>query len=537
LGKVTFDSKGHALSLTGTIQDITKRKISENRLSKSEKRLKLLADNSNDFIWVLDPVTMHFIYVSPSCENLLGYSTYEMLQNPFEMILVPEIREIFVQRARNGIAKFNTNSLPRTSVLKEVMQLRKDGTTLITEVSYKAYFNQNTGKIEIQGVTRDVTVQIMVERALKQSEEKYRMLAENMEDVVWTMDTTTHRFLYMSPSVVKLRGFTPDEIYSEPMETTLTLPFKSKANELIIQRCADFQAGRITTDTYFTDEIEQTCKDGATVWTEIISHLWLNNKTGHIELHGVSRNLNERKRFELTLQENEARLRDLNATKDKFFSIIAHDLKNPFNAIIGFSNLLIDQVKDKDYEGIDEYATIIKDSSLRAMSLLNNLLIWSRSQTGRMEFNPEYFELVRLIGEVTELLNDSAKQKTIEISSKLPHNILVLADKEMIGTILRNLISNAIKFTHPGGLISISAFLQKEGWVIEVSDNGMGIKKEFIHKLFRIDETHSTKGTQDELGSGLGLLLCKEFISKHEGKIWVESEFGKGSKFSFLIPK
>ncbi|MEI6143440.1 MAG: PAS domain-containing sensor histidine kinase, partial [Mariniphaga sp.] len=514
----------------------TYRKISENRLSESEKRYKLLAENTNDFIWVLDPMTMHFIYVSPSCEHLLGYTMDEMLQNPFEMILVPEIREAFVQRARDGIAKFNTNPIPHTSELKEVLQLRKDGTTLITEVSYKAYFNQHSGKVEIQGVSRDVTDRIKAERALKQSEEKYRMFAENMKDVVWTLDTSTLRFLYISPSVVKLRGYTPDEIFSENMESTLSTQFKSIVPELISQRCADLHAGRISTETYFTDEIEQTCKDGSNVWTEIISHLWLNKNTGHIELHGVSRNLTERKQIELTLKENEARLDELNATKDKFFSIIAHDLKNPFNAIIGFSNLLIDQVKDKDYEGIDEYATIIKDSSLRAMSLLNNLLIWSRSQTGRMEFNPEYIELVRLIGEVTELLNDSAQQKTIEITSRLPHNALVLADKEMISTVLRNLISNAIKFTHPGGRITVSAHLQKEGWVVEVGDNGMGIKKEFIHKLFRIDETHSTKGTNDELGTGLGLLLCKEFISKHKGKIWVESEYSKGSKFSFLIP-
>ena len=537
LGKVTFDSNGRAISLTGTIQDITSRKISENRLSKSEKRLKLLADNSNDFIWVLDPETMHFIYVSPSCENLLGYSTYEMLQNPFEIILVPEIRDAFIQRAKDGIKKLSMNPIPHTRDLKEVMQLRKDGTTLITEVAYKAYFNQNTGKIEIQGVSRDVTDRIKAERALKQSEEKYRMLAETMKDVVWTMDISTLRFLYISPSVVKLRGYTPDEIYAEPMNAALTPQSRTLVTQLLHQRCADFLAGRISTETYFTDEIEQTCKDGSNVWTEIISHLWLNKNSGLIELHGVSRNLNERKRFELTLKENEARLHELNATKDKFFSIIAHDLKNPFNAIIGFSNLLIDQVKDKDYEGIDEYATIIKDSSLRAMSLLNNLLIWSRSQTGRIEFNPEYFELVKLIIEVTELLNDSAKQKSIEISSELPHNILVLADKEMISTVLRNLISNAIKFTHPDGRITVSAHLQEEGWVLEVGDNGMGIKKEFIPKLFRIEESYSTKGTHDELGTGLGLLLCKEFISKHKGKIWVESEYGKGSKFSFLIPK
>ena len=249
------------------------------------------------------------------------------------------------------------------------------------------------------------------------------------------------------------------------------------------------------------------------------------------------RDISERKRAEEILINSEIQLRELNATKDKFFSIIAHDLKSPFNSIIGFSNLLIEQIHKKDYDGIAEYATIIRNSSQGAMDLLQNLLEWSRSQTGRMEFNPEYVEIVTLIDESIHLLVNSAQQKSIALSKELPRKAIAFADKAMISTILRNLISNAIKFTNPEGAIIISAEQKQNELLISVTDNGVGIKKEVIEKLFRIEEGFSTIGTKNEKGTGLGLILCKEFIEKHGGKIWVESKAGKGSRFCFTIPK
>ncbi len=236
------------------------------------------------------------------------------------------------------------------------------------------------------------------------------------------------------------------------------------------------------------------------------------------------------------IKNSEIKLTELNATKDKFFSIIAHDLKNPFNSIDGFSSLLIEQIHEKNYDKVKEYAGIIQNSSQRAMLLLANLMEWSHSQTGRIEYSPKPIEIGLLIDEITELLNYSTLQKTITLSVELPKNTIVLADKAMIGTILRNLVSNAIKFTHPGGKIIISAEEKPDEWLVCVSDNGVGIKPDTIEKLFRIDQNTSTSGTQNESGTGLGLILCKDFVEKHGGKIWVESEVGKGSKFCFTIP-
>ncbi len=247
--------------------------------------------------------------------------------------------------------------------------------------------------------------------------------------------------------------------------------------------------------------------------------------------------ITRRKGIEQELVESEERLRALNASKDKFFSIIAHDLKNPFSSIIGFSSLLQERIKEKDYEGTEQYSEIILSSAERAMNLLMNLLEWSRSQTGRMEFTPEYIEMVALINEVVDLFSDNAKQKSITISSNLPRNAVVLADRAMAGTILRNLISNAIKFSMPGSDIVISAEQKKDEVIVSLTDHGIGIKKSDIKKLFRIEEGFSTPGTKNEKGTGLGLILCKEFIEKHNGKIWVESELGLGSTFYFSLPR
>ena len=263
----------------------------------------------------------------------------------------------------------------------------------------------------------------------------------------------------------------------------------------------------------------------------------LRNSSGKpLRMIGTNWDITRQKKTEAEIEQRNEELRELNATKDKFFSIIAHDLKSPFNAIMGFSELLVDQVKGNDYNGIEKYAQIILNSSERAVELLMNLMDWSRSQTGRIEFIPEYFELVGFINETTSLFDDIAVQKGIAIKKELPHNIPMFADQAMITTVLRNLISNAIKFTHPGGMITITAIEKPGDILVSISDTGVGIPKTMIDKLFRIDENYTTTGTNNEHGTGLGLILCKEFVEKHGGKIWVESEEGKGSRFYFTVP-
>jgi len=231
-----------------------------------------------------------------------------------------------------------------------------------------------------------------------------------------------------------------------------------------------------------------------------------------------------------------AELNELNASKDKFFSIIAHDLKNPFNTIIGFSEMLNEEIKSGDSTRIEKYSGMINTSAVQTLRLLENLLEWAKSQTGKILFNPIPINLSELFNEEFNMLNDMAKGKNIELKSSFPDDLTVLADKNMLKTILRNLISNAIKFTHKNGKVEVKAIIDNKQVEISVSDSGIGMTKETMAKLFRIDANLSTRGTENEKGTGIGLFLCKEFVEKHGGKIWVESESGKGSVFKFVLP-
>jgi signal transduction histidine kinase len=235
------------------------------------------------------------------------------------------------------------------------------------------------------------------------------------------------------------------------------------------------------------------------------------------------------------------KLQELNATKNRFFSIIAHDLKSPFNAMIGFSELLISQFDELDISTQKNYISILSQSIQNAYRLLENLLTWARSQMGNISFKPEEENINLLTNEAIKTLSQLAKNKTISLSNKIPVDLFGFVDRNMFTTIIRNLISNAIKFTPKGGVIEVNSQLvnnkNKEKYVeISIKDNGIGIAPEIQSKLFNSTESHSTQGTEKEKGTGLGLIICKEFVEKHGGKIWVESEKGKGSKFVFTLP-
>lgn len=241
-------------------------------------------------------------------------------------------------------------------------------------------------------------------------------------------------------------------------------------------------------------------------------------------------------RQKIAIQTQNEQLQELNATKDKFFSIIAHDLKNPFYGILGMSELIVSSRQSNNCEETISMVKLIRDSSQNAFNLLENLLEWSKAQTGRIEFNPEFFKFENLLTEVIKLLENLSDQKNISISYQVADNLQVFADKNMINTVLRNLITNAIKFTEKNGKINVFAVQEIDEIKISVSDTGVGISEINKDKLFKISEKITSLGTQNEKGTGLGLFLCKEFVVKHGGKIWVESELGKGSNFMFTIP-
>ena len=237
------------------------------------------------------------------------------------------------------------------------------------------------------------------------------------------------------------------------------------------------------------------------------------------------------------LDEKNSQLNLLNADKDKFFSIIAHDLRNPIGALRELPQLIAENLDNYSKDELRRLITMQRDAARNLFELLENLLTWSRMQRGLIEFNPEPIQVSALVQRSIALLTPSAAQKAITLTQAVNPSLLGMADHKMIDAVVRNLISNAIKFTNQGGTIEVSGNDDGAFMTIAVKDNGVGIGEQFLPKLFRIDEQYRRTGTANERGTGLGLILCKEFVERNGGEIRVESKIGNGSTFSFTLPK
>ncbi|MEN8192022.1 MAG: PAS domain-containing sensor histidine kinase [Bacteroidota bacterium] len=236
------------------------------------------------------------------------------------------------------------------------------------------------------------------------------------------------------------------------------------------------------------------------------------------------------------LAESEEMLKELNASKDRFFSIISHDLKNSFFSVMGLSKKLADPDNQETEDQKSHIAQLLYENSTKLYSLLENLLTWARVQRGETIYNPSDINLYELSSEIASIFELKAGEKNISLENKVEKDIKIFADQNMVNTILRNLISNALNFTNDGGNIKISSKIRENDIVVTVEDNGIGISEENQKKLFRIDQKYIGTNTNGEKGTGLGLILCKEFIDKHGKDIWIESELGKGSRFNFTLP-
>jgi len=505
-------------------ENINKRKLIEDALNESESKYRLLAQNSSDVIWTLDN-DYRFTYISPSIYQLRGLTSEEAMRESIQDTMPPHSQEVVYKTIVEG--KELERMKIYTPVQIEIEQYHKDGHLIWVEISLRAMLNDKGEKIGYVAASRNITERKMAEKALQESEENFRSLVDMAKVVISIVgDTEGSKFLYVNKEWSRVQGYSKEEALNLKPIDLVAPDLRQQILDLAVKR----MDGNSVPYNY---ELKTITKSGEIKYFDF-SPTIINFRNQRAFLT-TSIDLTERKKAEETLRESEAKLSETNAQKDKFFSIIAHDLINPFNSIMGFSELLMDRINEKDYNGIDEYAQMILQSSKQSMDLLKNLLEWSRAQTGRLQFNPENFDLVDLIGQYMMLFDLIACQKAISIHKVLPPEIMVFADKQMISTVLRNLISNAIKFTIKGGEIHISAEKRADEILVSVSDNGVGIAPERLEKLFRIDENNSTPGTNNENGTGLGLILCKEFVKNHGGKIWGESVNGKGSTFYFTL--
>jgi PAS domain S-box-containing protein len=403
--------------------------------------------------------------------------------------------------------------------------IRGDGQVRKIIVRSAVIMDDNGQIVKIYGANQDVTESRRISEALLKSEAKYRKVFEFVNDVFYETDSDGI-ITEISPSIQGLSGYSHAELIGQYSKLLYVNP---NEREKFIEE--------VVLKGYVADyELKMKHKDGNSFYVSVSSHVKRNENGNFAGVEGSLRDISERKKHEKEIREINKELIELNATKDKFFSIIAHDLKGPFQGLLGYSDLLLNEFSTlNDIEKL-EFVSGINNLSKATFKLLENLLHWARLQTGKIVFNTDFFNLFEALNSQIYLMQEAAKKKDIQIKSTIDKKIFVIADLDMLQTVIRNLISNSIKFTNPDGEIIVTAEDLKNEVKICVEDNGVGMSNENVHKLFKIEESFSTKGTEKEEGTGLGLLLCKEMIDMHKGEIWAESRPGKGTKIFFTIP-
>lgn len=463
-----------------------------------EKWMKTMPEYENDYMLITDTYN-RVLAANASLKAMIGVDTDK------EIIGIPEKNLLTGNMEENGIVFLHTDVRKPMRLLKEFPVFDSNGET---EAIIKIF--------------RDPVVE-----PLQDNEPgKYRLLIENQGVGIAILDNQ-HKFTFANKICSDIFECPIEDLKGMMINNFLTGSNKAKF-VLEIEKRLDGWSGSFS--------LQIRLKNGKKKYIVITATPYLSD-TKVIGSFVNFRDITAEKIAEKRLRMSERQLRQLNATKDKFFSIIAHDLKNPFGSIMGFSNLILKKTIENDTEKIAQYAEIIRNASENGYELLESLLEWSRAQKGNMKYNPVSISLATLINHNIGICYDLAKAKSINIRSTLKNKFKVFIDEDMINTVLRNLITNAIKFTTEGKNIVVSASPQNDGTaIVSVADEGIGIEPADCKRLFKIQHSYTTKGTAGEAGTGLGLLLCKEFVEKNKGKIWVESVLAKGSTFSFSVP-
>jgi len=387
---------------------------------------------------------------------------------------------------------------------------------------------------EVQQQSEELSAQADHLRLINQELEKLSVAVSETDNVVIIMDADGN-FEWVNNSFTRVYGYTLEQFIKERGKNILQGSHHPKIED-ILAKCRE--SGK--TIRYQTETRD---KDGNAIWTQSTLTPLLNADEQIIRFIAVDTDITAIKKAQEMINAQKAeielqrdQLEKANITKDKFFSIIAHDLKNPFHSIMGFTDLLIKNFNDFEDTKKQEFLGLINESSQYANNLLDNLLHWSRTQTDRIKYSPIKFDLHSLVNEIQLLLHGNAEKKQLALLNLVPEASYVYADRNMIHTVLRNLVSNSIKFTPEEGTISVEAVPEEDFIHVSVKDNGVGIPLDKQGKLFSFGEFHSTSGTAGEPGTGLGLIICFEFIKKHEGELSFYSESGKGTTFTFSLP-
>lgn len=520
---IVYDADDNIKFFNGIFKDITLRKNTEQELLL----MRSIFDASNDGIAM--ELEGEFILANNSFANIFGYDSGTELIGKSSL-------EVVAEEDRERISKYSEARIVGEEAPNryEFLGTRKDGSHFHIEVSV-TYFLFNE-KVFFVIIARDITERKRVQQAIKESEARYRSITENIDDFFWTAERLNGslRPMFYTASVEKITGYSQADFLSD--------------NRLFFKIIYPDDYGKVksTLKKLFENYYKQADEIAFRIVNKHGNIVWVRNKlnlvrdhTGKVtKIFGLVSDISLQKKAEEELKVSTENLQKLNETKDRFISIISHDLRTPFSSILGFTDLLL-QDDDLTNEERRQYITFIQDSSKTMLSLVNSLLDWTRLQTGRIKFEPEKTDIKGVIHKSFSSLSGFAIQKNISLIDTITSELYLFVDQNLLIQVFNNLVSNALKFTESGGTISIHAVQSEEARFIQISvkDNGVGIAKDNISKIFSVDSKFTSEGTAGEKGTGLGLSLVKEIIEKHGGKIWVESEFRKGTEFKFTLPK
>lgn len=460
-------------------------------------------------------------FINASSEKITGYKREELIGKKINLedFSPPDN----IPRIRHSISEnFKGNHITGN----HYKMLNKSGQEIILKIHNHPI--KEDGKIvALRCLAINITEQENKLHALTGKEYHYKQIFLN-SPIAYQSTNSEGIIIDVNPAWEKTVGYRHEEIIGKSLKSILHEDYQAKFDETYAIFKEKGEVNNI--------EFKIKKKDGHLIYVSYYGKIEYAQNGTFLRTHCVFTDITAQKLAEETLKKSEKKFKELNATKDKFFSIIAHDLKNPFNDLIGFTQLLSTNIHKYDKDKIEQFVQIIHHSSKLAYGLLENLLEWSRTQTGTLKYRPETIDLKNIVQENLDLLHSNAQNKNINIISEIVKSNLVYADRNMIHTIVRNLLSNAIKYTHNGGYVKLTSRALKDFIEIIIEDNGVGIDEKNIQKLFRIDESYTTAGTQKEKGTGLGLILCKEFVEKNGGEIKINSKPNKGSIFSFTLP-
>jgi len=509
------------------INDVTESRKIERKLNESMQRYEALAKQSRTVNWEVDKDGV-YTYVNPNVQEIWGYDEDELVNKKHFYDLYPKEDMEFYKEKGIKIIRDKENVVNFENPI-----LKKDGNTIWVLSSGFPILDREGNSLGYSGTDTDITDRKNIENALKESEEKYKLLAENTVECIWLLNLTKNEFIYISPSITKLRGLTVEDAMSEKPEETMTSESLERLKKIIEDGIQKLLQGETVERL---DEFQQYCRDGRIIDVEISSSLKFNNKTNEIYCAGVSRDITEKNIIKRELIKAKEQAEMANLAKSEFLSNMSHEIRTPMNAIIGFSGLTLKTtLTPKQYD----YIAKVESAAKSLLVIINDILDFSKIESGKLEIENIDFNLNEVINHVNNIVYRNAEEKGIKfinmINSDVPY--LLVGDPFRLGQILVNLCNNAIKFTESGQVSINTELVKKDDYRCEikfiVSDTGIGMTDEQISKLFRAFSQADNSITRKFGGTGLGLAISKRFVEMMKGEIKVESKVGKGSVFSF----